>query len=478
MGSASVLLGVALNRTNVALLAYRAPAGAAYHPYWMEVLIATAAVGAGVLIFVLAVRFLPILPETDDEENYVVPRWSRRVVIFVSGALTLLTIAVVLILQPITQSGTSKAETVGTTPEALVPREGQCQACHQDQALLADAGATTQDIDLLTIEPLPAEATHGDIRCVACHFGDESTLDAEVAHEGVILDATTGDAEMCLACHPDLPTEIPEDRLRTPHDEFTHGASSGVACSDCHGAVGHGFDPVSHGVICPMSVCVDCHVELQLDSALTDCAACHISPHDPVPTQACSVCHQSTDQWQEVGVASHPVDLEGAHAKAACTDCHEDGSFEKVVSTNCADCHQPPSETHYGPVCEDCHTPTSFRDASMPVHPVELTGNHQNAACAGCHVDGQASPDMTTCSTCHERPENHLPGDCTICHTPYGWTQSVSLILQLTPPITHGVEGRENCLTCHDVASEMKPAPCNHQDYSDEQCVLCHKVSD
>ncbi|MFN2184145.1 MAG: NrfD/PsrC family molybdoenzyme membrane anchor subunit, partial [Anaerolineae bacterium] len=76
-GSACVLVGVALNRTNVAIFAYAAPAGAVYVPHWMEVLISVAAIAAGVLLFVLAVRFLPILPEEGDKRSLALPRFSR-----------------------------------------------------------------------------------------------------------------------------------------------------------------------------------------------------------------------------------------------------------------------------------------------------------------------------------------------------------------------------------------------------------------
>jgi hypothetical protein len=40
----------------------------------------------------------------------------------------------------------------------------------------------------------------------------------------------------------------------------------------------------------------------------------------------------------------------------------------------------------------------------------------------------------------------------------------------------HDVEGREDCIACHDPTGETKPAPCNHTDYVNEQCVLCHKI--
>jgi Ni/Fe-hydrogenase subunit HybB-like protein len=471
-GSACVLAGVALNRSNVALLAYAAPAGAVYVPHWMEILISVAAIAAGILLFVLAVRFLPILPEAEDRRGTVTPPWSRRMIAFVAGALTLLTITVVLLLQPLTQAEASK--TPAAPSAAVSPREGQCQACHEDAQALAAAGADQEQVALLTIEPLPADAVHGSIRCVVCHYGDRFTVDVEQAHASTIMDPTQGEARLCVACHQDLPAEFPQDRLRTPHDAVTHGEVVDVSCSDCHGAVGHGFDPVSGEIICPMGVCLDCHRERQLDSELSDCAACHIGPHDPVPAIDCSQCHHSTDVWQAVEMTSHPVELVGGHSQAECFGCHQDAGFGQGVSTKCVDCHAPPSEAHYGPVCEDCHTPAGFQDARLPDHPVALEGQHERAPCAGCHVEDQPVVEFL-CSNCHERPENHLSGGCSLCHTPQGWVQSASFIVNLTPSISHGQDGHEACLTCHDLAGELKPAPSNHGSYVNAQCVVCHK---
>ncbi|MFC2029848.1 NrfD/PsrC family molybdoenzyme membrane anchor subunit [Chloroflexota bacterium] len=472
-GSACVLGGVALNRVNVALLAYGAPAGATYFPHWIEILISVAAVAAGILLFVLAVRFLPILPKAKGTESLTVPHWSRRALVFVGGALTLLTITVVLLVQPITQAVATKTGEAEQAGAAVSPREGECQTCHQDEQALADAGAAPDQIALLTIDPLPAEEVHGRLRCVTCHYGDRDTVEMEAAHAGTLTDPTGGDAAFCVACHQDLPAEFPQDRLRTPHDAVTHGEMAGVACSDCHGAVGHGFDPVSGEIICPMGVCLDCHQERNLDSELSDCSACHIGPHEPVPAYECNVCHQSTGTWQSVGMAEHPVELAGGHAGAECASCHADGKFGQEISTDCAGCHEPPDGTHYGPVCEDCHTPAGFQDARLPDHPAPLEGKHASAPCAGCHAGDQPAPEHA-CESCHDRPEDHLPGDCTLCHTPQGWVGSISWLVSLTPPVSHELEG-QSCLACHALETGMKPAPVNHGQYVDAQCVLCHK---
>jgi Ni/Fe-hydrogenase subunit HybB-like protein len=67
-GSGLVLLGLGLNRVNVALLGLQAPAGAAYFPHWIELVISLAAIVAGVLIFGLAARFLPIFQDVEEVE--------------------------------------------------------------------------------------------------------------------------------------------------------------------------------------------------------------------------------------------------------------------------------------------------------------------------------------------------------------------------------------------------------------------------
>lgn len=62
-----MLGGLALNRICVTLLALRAPAGATYFSHWMELTISVAAIAAGVLIFALAARILPVFPEPRAE---------------------------------------------------------------------------------------------------------------------------------------------------------------------------------------------------------------------------------------------------------------------------------------------------------------------------------------------------------------------------------------------------------------------------
>ncbi|HSJ57836.1 MAG TPA: hypothetical protein VLC95_11685, partial [Anaerolineae bacterium] len=137
-----------------------------------------------------------------------------------------------------------------------------------------------------------------------------------------------------------------------------------------------------------------------------------------------------------------------------------------------------PPPNHFGPSCESCHTPTTFADATLPpeLHPVPLIGAHAEASCDGCHVEGGVTPEYI-CENCHERPENHLDGTCDVCHTPEGWAESAERFVRIAPEIPHDVEGREDCLLCHDPEGDIQPAPETHEEYTSEQCGLCHKVA-
>jgi cytochrome c553 len=68
-----------------------------------------------------------------------------------------------------------------------------------------------------------------------------------------------------------------------------------------------------------------------------------------------------------------------------------------------------------------------------------------------------------------------LPGECAVCHTPEGWAESIAYVVRLATTVTHEVEGREDCLLCHDPQGEIQPAPSSHKSYQSTQCTLCHK---
>lgn len=399
-GAACVLAGLALNRTNVALLALDALPGATYFPHWMEIVIATAAIAAGILIFALAVRYLPVLPYTDPRRKYIIPfRWPLWKIILAGLALSLATIAVILWLQPSVYAVTPQVESTSALPPQTFAfsLSENCKKCHGNQEALVNAGADRDELARLTVEPELPRTPHGRLGCITCHEGTGGTEDADAAHTGVITDPSMDDSNSCLSCHHDLPDEFPQDRLRTPHDEVSHGQTVNVFCSDCHGAAGHGFDPVSGRMICPMKVCLDCHQERQLDSKLTDCSACHVGPHDL--TVECNVCHQSTEAWKDVEMDVHPLELVDKHVEARCFDCHQAPNFAGLQYT-CSNCHQRPHDFGNDD-CTECHSPAADWTATSVGDEHSFPTNHDgtNGNCTLCHPSGDTSE--FSCETCH-----------------------------------------------------------------------------
>ena len=192
--------------------------------------------------------------------------------------------------------------------------------------------------------------------------------------------------------------------------------------------------------------------------------------------EECADCHTPIGWDQaELGDFEHPTALEGSHADLDCSACHTAG---QSLTYECAACHQPPSEPHFGPECETCHTPAGFKGATIPpeLHPVPLVGGHQYATCDVCHAEGERVPEYI-CANCHRPPEDHLEGTCDTCHTPEGWVESVASLVAQFPQIPHTLDGRDDCLLCHDPAGQIKPAPAEHKDRVNGQCGLCHKVS-
>jgi hypothetical protein len=265
------------------------------------------------------------------------------------------------------------------------------------------------------------------------------------------------------------------------HGEIRFGADDSSFCANsaCHGRA---WPAVNLDAAFPHPIplegkhaevwCHDCHEGVAKPEY--KCANCHEPPMEPHFGEQCEDCHTPAGFEQaEVAGFEHPVPLEGAHASLDCSQCHTAG---EDLTYECASCHQPPSEPHFGDNCEDCHTPESFKGATISpeMHPVPLVGAHQRATCDVCHAAGQRVPEYV-CSNCHQPPEDHFAGTCDTCHTPEGFAKAGAAEGSGAPSIPHSMAGMEDCLRCHDPAGQIKPAPENHADYAVEQCTTCHK---
>jgi hypothetical protein len=439
------------------------------------------------------------------------PKWS---LFLIALGLVILAIIFGVVLEPLSQALAPEVTAEPTLPSISYarPLSGECENCHFDIQALAASATTPEDAEVFYIEPSSLETPHGSLGCITCHGGTGNEADKELAHEGLIEDLSKTHPEDCLLCHRHLPDQIPEDNLRTPHgqivDAVWEGSACGVLCSDCHGEVGHGFDPVTGAVICPMAVCLDCHIERNLDARLTDCNTCHVGPHDMAVAMSCKDCHTGTDTWRETELAVHPVELTGYHATTNCFSCHHWPNF-KGLDYVCSDCHDQPHEIGDDD-CSLCHTPEGWVESASALVEGATPFPHPAAGredCRSCHgvtgeqpipEDHKGRPN-NTCQVCHKAApapailhplEGHEAclnchgegqaaqftlavhqgrddASCQTCHEPSGMAPRA---------ISHTLEGRADCLMCH-APGTVKPYPATHEGWGNDLCLLCHEAA-
>jgi hypothetical protein len=312
----------------------------------------------------------------------------------------------------------------------------QCELCHTPD------GFETPDLSAMQ-HPVLLEGQHATLDCMACHSaGSDLIFECASCHEPP---SEPHFGEQCEVCHTPEGFEAP-DASSVQHPVPLEGKHATLDCMACHSA---GFD-------------------------LTfDCAFCHEPPSQPHFGKDCAACHTPDGfQTPDLSAFEHPVPLEGQHATLDCLACHSAG-FD--LAFECASCHEPPSEPHFGEQCELCHTPDGFEtpDLSVFEHPVPLEGQHATLDCMACHSAGF---DLAfECASCHQPPENHFDAPCQTCHAPEGWAESATSVFGPVPEIPHALEGMDDCLQCHDPDGNLMPAPADHSAYAIEQCTTCHK---
>ena len=356
--------------------------------------------------------------------------WPKWTLFFIAFGLTVAIIIIGLILEPI---GLALAPTV--TPEEALPTINyakplsmECEGCHLDRGALVNSGATAEEIERLLIGAESLQTPHGGLGCITCHGGTGETADKDAAHEGLRTDLAETHPEDCVVCHRSLPAEIPEDHLRTPHGEIVNavwqGSDCGVTCTECHGAIGHGLDPVTGGSVCPMSVCTDCHGVQNLNTNLARCETCHLGPHTlAADAPLCEDCHLSTETWHET---------------------------VKLGTTAAA-----------------------VQPAAAVSHELEMVGKHGELNCFACHRWPEFTGLDAACRNCHARPHEQGNDDCALCHNSEGWQTSIGLVLARAMDSSHPSEGLEACRECHTLEGDHATLA-DHEDFTEETCQACH----
>jgi hypothetical protein len=248
------------------------------------------------------------------------------------------------------------------------------------------------------------------------------------------------------------------------------------------------------------ATCDQCHVGAAAGvytGLSTQCASCHIRDYQratpnhvtsKLPT-TCQDCH-GINTWlgarfnhaQFTGFA-----LTGAHATAACLQCHRNNNFA-LTSAACINCHltdfdtttSPPHRSAGFPLdCTLCHgtaalnwtTATNFDHGTTGF---ALTGAHTTVECARCHTNNNFKLTSGACINCHladfsntRNPPHKTAGfaqDCSLCHTTANW--SGATFNHATTGFTLvGVHATQQCATCHVN---------NNFNLTSTACINCH----
>ncbi len=300
-----------------------------------------------------------------------------------------------------------------------------CLSCHDGQQFVPGLF----DVTMHARTDFALTGKHLNATCADCH----TEMDGHVQYAQTPMS--------CAACHDD------------PHDGQFQFAASGDDCSTCHDD--NRFEATRFVIedhqktMFPLTgahqavACRSCHTDdngiRQFVGTAKDCAACHEDVHNgvfdgpglPVMVNGetgCARCH-STDSFDAIDWTGDMHEqwtgtaLVGAHARAACADCHGTGrggpgrSF-KITSTECVACH---TDEHVGQFvvmgvndCARCHSERNAfstvtfdhqRDSRFP-----LDEQHTDVMCAQCH---QPSKLANGAFVTRYRPLGH---ECQDCH--------------------------------------------------------------
>ena len=316
-----------------------------------------------------------------------------------------------------------------------------CIACHE--RVHFDPHAFTPQKHMRASMPL--DGAHLGLECSECH---------QVEREGEPR-VFRGTPTSCNDCHTDahrgfFQSDVscqvchPTSSFSDYHEsEFDHGRWTGFAvlgahaqsdCASCHPS---SHAPDEHGRTFGFVAehfgayegCVTCHEDPHLGQfdlpgmprevdERQDCARCH------VPTSFRVIADDFDHQaWTRFA-------LDGAHATAACTSCHEPlrtadehgRTWGRAAGRTCADCHTDPHRGQFekrgSTACIRCHTSAEAFTALRFDHDRDarfaLDEAHEDIACAECHKPSEEDgfvryrPLPMKCSDCHGVQESAL----------------------------------------------------------------------
>ncbi len=256
-------------------------------------------------------------------------------------------------------------------------------------------------------------------------------------------------------------------------------AETEETCSACHDL----FDRESQN-----QLCLECHEEVATD--LDHNRGLH-GRHPDVGATRCSACH-SEHAGREADIVGLQPDLfdhqltefslNGAHALATCSACHETGLPHREAPLTCMGCHGS-EDVHGGNLgesCGDCHESATWQPVTFDHDSTDfpLTGGHESTTCLGCHSDQTfqspaAGSHQAQCIDCHQIDDVHNSSNgsaCADCHSSNSWTDSLFDHAAQTGFALDAAHALLTCGNCHVEPGVYEPL--------ETRCVGCHASDD
>jgi thiosulfate/3-mercaptopyruvate sulfurtransferase len=242
-----------------------------------------------------------------------------------------------------------------------------------------------------------SETVHGQVSCMECHRGEQSTNKAE-AHKNLVSRPSEDPNTVCGECHPDVVIHAPNNLHVSLKGYWT--ALDQRSSSKKHPALVEMYS--NHCESCHTS-CGDCHIS-QPASVGGGFIEGHIFNKTPSMTRNCTACHGSRVGNEYMGKHEDiKADVHFRQGRMNCVDCHNNHEMHGYPS-DCQSCHPgpensaaPPPDHRYAgiqsPRCESCHIPSTLNNDGILMHQqhggelsCQVCHSVSYKSCDGCHV--------------------------------------------------------------------------------------------
>jgi hypothetical protein len=287
------------------------------------------------------------------------------------------------------------------------------------------------------------------VACLACHAEIGVQLASRTSVHGTLADELREDCSKCHSEHHGGEFALVSSRSfslagipdaknysHAKLDFHLSGKHQQIACEKCHVLAETKLLPKGSKRF------------LGLDQR---CASCHEDVHEGSYGQDCASCHGQQHPFSDVAEFEHTAAFElfGSHGKAACVECHQNGSDHSIAKLlavessrsdlprerTCRACHLSPHNDVFLVAaakrlnldtersCQHCHDAVhqSFVGSGATMNPVlhTLTGfpldhPHDAVACSGCHKGfGERKGAASEFAKCYP---GRRADDCQVCH--------------------------------------------------------------